>query len=370
MEQFEPINRQNAEKLSDYYKKCSFELCEYSVGTKLMWAELLQPAWAELAGCLVVRNVIKGETVYDYPVPGPGGDEDAALEAIEKLCVESETPLVISVVPESRAAKLLLRYPCARVSNLRTWKDYLYYREDLASFTGRRYSNQRNHVNKFKTSWPNAVFRPLTGADKAAIDRFWVDYEAEFSQRKSEQAVFELEQAKRRLDMVDEPWLCTGAVFDGEKIVALSMGEVCGDVLIIHLEKALYSYSGSYQMIVQSFSGYFGEGCTYINREDDAADKGIRASKMQYGPTRLAGKFRFEPQNELTLRVPEIPELTTGRLTLTALREEDIPAYNALVLDRERNRWWGYDDVAGLGGPVEERSFSRWPSRISSAIWR
>ena len=42
---------------------------------------------------------------------------------------------------------------------------------------------------------------------------------------------------------------------------------------------------------------------------------------------------------------------------LSALTEADIPAYNALVLDSERNRWWGYDDVGGLGGPVEERSF-------------
>ena len=53
----------------------------------------------------------------------------------------------------------------------------------------------------------------------------------------------------------------------------------------------------------------------------------------------------------------EIPELKTERLTLSALTEADIPAYNALVLDGERNRWWGYDDVGGLGGPVEERSF-------------
>ena len=43
--------------------------------------------------------------------------------------------------------------------------------------------------------------------------------------------------------------------------------------------------------------------------------------------------------------------------SLSALTEADIPAYNALVLDGERNRWWGYDDVGGLGGPVEERSF-------------
>ena len=44
-------------------------------------------------------------------------------------------------------------------------------------------------------------------------------------------------------------------------------------------------------------------------------------------------------------------------MTLSALTEADIPAYNALVLDGERNRWWGYDDVGGLGAPVEERSF-------------
>ena len=48
-----------------------------------------------------------------------------------------------------------------------------------------------------------------------------------------------------------------------------------------------------------------------------------------------------------------IPELKTERLTLSALTEADIPAYNALVLDADRNRWWGYDDVGGLGGRVE-----------------
>lgn len=37
----------------------------------------------------------------------------------------------------------------------------------------------------------------------------------------------------------------------------------------------------------------------WINREDDAADKGLRTSKLQYGPARLAPKYRFDPQNEL-----------------------------------------------------------------------
>ena len=84
---------------------------------------------------------------------------------------------------------------------------------------------------------------------------------------------------------------------------------------------------------------------------------GTADAKLQYGPAKLAPKYCFEPQNELLTHVRQIPELKTERLTLSALTPADIPAYNALVLDQERNRWWGYDDVGGLGGPVEENSF-------------
>ena len=62
-------------------------------------------------------------------------------------------------------------------------------------------------------------------------------------------------------------------------------------------------------------------------------------------------------RQELLRHVAEIPELKTERLTLSAITEADIPAYNVLVLDGDRNRWWGYDDVGGLGAPVTERSF-------------
>jgi len=156
MLEFKPVTKQEAPRLRRYYQTCEFGLCEYSVGTKLMWKAALHPAWAEIAGCLVVRNEIDGQVVFDYPVPGPEGDEDAALEAIENDCLERGIPPVISVVPECRAAKLLGRYPYVRVSDVRTWRDYVYYREDLQFFAGRRYSGQRNHINKFRSKWPDA----------------------------------------------------------------------------------------------------------------------------------------------------------------------------------------------------------------------
>ena len=141
------------------------------------------------------------------------------------------------------------------------------------------------------------------------------------------------------------------------RLLSLSLAERCGETLIIHIEKALYSCPGVYPATVQSFAQTFGQGSAWINREDDAADRGLRTSKLQYGPAELGSKYNFAPRNELITHVKAIPELKTERLTLTALREEDIPAYNALVLDTERNRWWGYDDVGGLTEPQTERSF-------------
>ena len=307
MLEFKPVTKQEAPRLRRYYQTCEFGLCEYSVGTKLMWKAALHPAWAEIAGCLVVRNEIDGQVVFDYPVPGPEGDEDAALEAIENDCLERGIPPVISVVPECRAAKLLGRYPYVRVSDVRTWRDYVYYREDLQFFAGRRYSGQRNHINKFRSKWPDAQFRPLTAADAPVTEQFWQDYEAEFPKDSNAKAKNELELAKKMLKMTGKPYFFTGGMFDGEKLIALSLAEKCGDTLIIHIEKALYSYTGVYPALVQAFADAFGDGCQWINREDDAADKGLRTSKLQYGPARLAPKYRFDPQNELLNHVQAIP---------------------------------------------------------------
>lgn len=357
MIQFKPVTKQDGNKLKKYYRDCDYGLCEYSVGTKMMWRTTWKYQWAEVAGCLVVHGVDEGRWIFDYPVAGPEGDETAALDAIDEVCVANGQVPLFTVVPECKVCSLTTRYPYLQVSNVRTWQDYVYYRQDLQLFAGRRYSGQRNHIKKFRSQWPDAEVRRLTAADAEVIERFWQDYEAEFPKGGNAKARDELALSKKMLRMIDKCWFIAGGMFDGEKLIALALAEKCGESLIIHIEKALYSYTGVYPTFVQAFADQFGDGCQWVNREDDAAERGLRTSKLQYGPAKLAGKFCFEPMNELQRHVAKIPELKTERLTLSALTEEDIPAYNALVLDGERNRWWGYDDVAGLGGPVEEHSF-------------
>lgn len=350
---FEPVTPQNAEKLRPYYINCDYRLCEYSVGVKLMWGSVLHPAFCEAAGCLIVRNEIDGRWQFDFPVAGPEGDVEAALTLIERYCTEQGVRPVISVVPEQEASRLFLRYPVVRLINERPWKDYIYRREDLAEFAGRHYSGQRNHINKFRKLCPDAEYVALTAADEPLLERFWQEYGAEFT-KESALAKSELRLAKEMLRHLSGDWFMAGGLLHEGRLVAISMGEKCGKTMQVHIEKALYSCPGAYPTMVQAFAQHCGEDVEYMNREDDARDKGLRTSKTQYLPVMLAGKLCFEVGSELD-RLREIPALHTERLTLDALREKDRAAYNALCLDEERNRLWGYDWRKDYDGrPVEE----------------
>ena len=65
---------------------------------------------------------------------------------------------------------------------------------------------------------------------------------------------------------------------------------------------------------------------------------------------------RFEVGCELDA-LRHIPELTTERLTLSPFTDADKASYNALCLDDQRNRWWGYDYRTDLKGPLTEDYF-------------
>ncbi|MBE6990634.1 MAG: GNAT family N-acetyltransferase [Ruminococcaceae bacterium] len=353
---FEKVTPQNAHVIRRYYENCDYRLCEYAAGTKVMWRGYLNPAFAEAAGCLVVCNCIGGKVEFDLPVPGPEGDMDAALTAIEDYCTQKGLRPVISVVPAEQTALLCGRYARVTLTNERVWKDYLYRAADMASFAGRRYSGQRNHINKFRKGYPQARFVELTTADAPRLDAFWEAYGAEFQKGDDPRAVRELANAREMFTLLDTGWFRTGALEVDGKLIAVCLAEKCGSTLVIHVEKALYSYEGVYPALVQAFAVRFGGDCQWINREDDARDKGLRTSKMQYLPAELGSKVHFAIGCELD-DWDAIPSLTTERLTLDALREADKTAYNALCLDDERNRWWGYDYRADLKGELTEEYF-------------
>ena len=244
-------------------------------------------------------------------------------------------------MPESQLHVVTSLFPRCETYYNRKYSDYVYLAQKLAEMSGRNYSSHRNHIKKFHTLYPDAVFRVFTNEDVPSVKRFLKRFSEVFD-ASSNSATDELRYSELMLERIGSScFRCGGFVLDGE-IISLCFCEKCGDTLIDHIEKALYEFEGIYPATVQAFLTEFGSDVKYFNREDDSGDKGLRRSKLQYKPHTVAHKYSVIVKNELSL-LNSYPELASERLTYNEILPSDITEYNRLCLDIDSNKYWGYD---------------------------
>lgn len=344
--EFRQLTPANIPDLKPYFQHQPFRLSNYSLGFHLMWHPYAKTAVAEAEGCLLIRMAYGGKICFAYPVH-PQADETAEFAALDKLeahCVETGTPLRLEAIPAERLTQMVVRYGRdMTLTNPRTWRDYLYTFSDFVEYAGKRFSGQRNHVSKFKRNYPDATFRQMQAEDSDRVHAFLKEYAERQYAKNSFIANEELHGSEALLKAFTELNLLGGILEHEGKIIAITLGEIVGDTLIVHVEKALVGYEGVYPSIAQAFA----RSCQrpellYINREDDAGDCGLRKSKLQYNPIRLLDKYAIVPRR-LIEELEGLPEITSERLVLRAVPAEDVHTYARLAKDRERNRLWGWD---------------------------
>ena len=104
--------------------------------------------------------------------------------------------------------------------------------------------------------------------------------------------------ALNSLRLFHELELKGGVLRAGGDIVAFTLGEpVCEDTFVVHIEKAYADIRGAYPMINQQFLEHEVSGYTYVNREDDTGEEGLRKAKLSYHPIFMAekGMVRVKP---------------------------------------------------------------------------
>ena len=352
--QFQKLKREDLPGLLPYFRAATTRLSSYAAGTQYIWHAYIGTRYAIEAGCLCLCECFKGSCYFYYPIAGEQGDAAAALSAIERYCRDKQVMLRFSNIPRAAFADLALRYAADLVvSDPRRWRDYLYDPENFRSYPGGAFAGQRNHVNKFRKACPDAAFAPLTAADMPEARAFMRAYDAERANRGEKLADEEMRGAISLLEQAGDLGLYCGILRAGGKIVGLSIGERCGDTLIVHVEKASRGVPGAYPALAQAFAQAFAGDAKYINREDDSGSLGMRKSKMQYRPVALANKYNLAVYRAID-RLHRLPELTSERLTLRGVRDEDADAYAALASDEVLNAYWGYlwrEDWTGQGTP-------------------
>ena len=74
--------------------------------------------------------------------------------------------------------------------------------------------------------------------------------------------------------------------------------QVTEDTFVVHIEKAFTDIEGAYTMINREFVRMLPEKYSYINREDDVGDLGLRKAKESYRPAMMYERYNADPKDE------------------------------------------------------------------------
>ena len=285
---FQRLTVDNMDRVRPLLGENRTRLCDLTEGCLLLWGDYYVKYFAVLDGVLYLKTDVPDVgTVYTLPQ----GDRRENYRPIVEECRRRGTGLRLYPVAADELSAVLAALPGATAEAERDGFDYLYRSEDLQYFRGKKLAGQRNHVNHFLRDNGNWSFRELTAADAEEAGRF-LDRYAEMNQKDSETFREDMRRTRELLTDYERYGVFGAALWAEGRMVGLSFGEVAGDTLFIHIEKADRACPGAYQMLVSQFARQFAaDGVAYINREDDTGDQGLRTSKLSYHPVALLEKY-------------------------------------------------------------------------------
>ncbi len=286
---FKKIELDDIPVLKEYFEAYPNRQCDRTAGAIAMWRDVYYNYYAVAEETIILSSKPDGKYSFSYPI---GKNPEKAIKELEAFCVEFSIPMRFFGVSPDEKNKLLSSYPESNFSSNRDRFDYLYEKDAILSLVGKKYSTQRNHINKFKKLYSDWNFEKITAENIPEIIEFTKGFTFN-SDEKAEEASKELELCCEVLENYDIFGMFGGALRINGKIAGYSIGEIIGDTLFCHIEKADISYHGAYQMVTNQFLRMYAENdkIRFVNREDDCGDEGLRKSKLSYNPIELIEKI-------------------------------------------------------------------------------
>lgn len=265
-------------------------ICDCTAGTTFMWREFFHIEYALAYDTLILRfRYLDGQYSFSFPL---GNNGEKCLVEIYDHCKTTGQTMRFNFTSTHDRNKILETFGDSNVISTadRDWFDYIYNAPDLINLSGKKYHGQKNHVNKFKKTYPNYKFVEI---DFSNIPRV-IDYLNYHLSKFPKEGIYikaETQGIYEALNNYDTYGMCGGFIEVDGVIAGISMGELLGDTLYVHVEKADTGFPGAYAILTNEFARAFVKHDTlYINREEDMGEEGLRISKLSYHPAFLSEK--------------------------------------------------------------------------------
>lgn len=288
---FKDVTIRDKDTITQYTMNSCRRNCDLSFSNLCSWRFLYNTQFAIVDGFLIFKFWAAGELAYMMPV-GEGDLKKVLGELIEDARREGG-PFCMLGVCSCMCEDLEAIMPGQFTFTAdRDYADYIYLRSDLATLKGKKFQSKRNHINKFRNTYPDYEYLPITPERVSEC----LQLEAEWCKAndcdQQEGTGNERRALIYALEHFEELGLTGGLLRVDGKIVAFTFGmPINKETFGVSVEKADTNIDGAYAMINYEFANHIPEQYIYMNREEDLGIEGLRKAKLSYQPVTILEKY-------------------------------------------------------------------------------
>lgn len=293
MLEFRDLELSDRDLFRKYLGDYPFNTYEYSFTTLYLWRRFSRIEHAIYKGALILKKTLKKcGSCFMQPVGYADENLRDIVDTLYEIKQGDGVDCLLRDVEEGFLEKLKRIYGARLLwSEDERNFDYIYDARELATLSGRKWHDKRNHYNQFVKSYNYSlkdIAEPGVLDDCIEFARAWQANRGECS----EQLVAELAGTADVLKNAEYLGLAGMALYVGDEIAGFTIGEqVNPRMAIIHIEKADPRFKGVYAFINKTFVERYFSSVTYINREEDLGIEGLRRAKASYNPIKLEKKY-------------------------------------------------------------------------------
>ena len=307
MIKFKDLSTADKDLIQSYTLYGERQNCDLSFANLISWKFLYNTQFAIVDDYLVFRFYTGHHLAYMMPIPKPTPSADGILRVVS--CDECSVNVIKAIRNDSIAMghPFLMMGVCNYMVDLiedtfpdtfevkanRNYADYIYTREKLINLSGKKLQSKRNHINKFKTLYPNYEYKTLTQEMIPECIRLEQQWRSKAQDDKSFDRSMdeELRSMTRAFHRWDRLGLLGGTIWVEDQLIAFTFGcPINQSTFDVCVEKADTTFEGAFAIINQEFLKHLPEQYFYINREEDMGDEGLRYAKLSYKPDILLEK--------------------------------------------------------------------------------
>ncbi len=293
---FKKITPENMKEVWDILKNEPGRTTDFSYGGVLMWVDFFHYEYTIYKNTLFIKGVVENDMekpAFSLPIGELPLNESVRL--LKEYCEVQNIQLEFSAIPEYALEDFKKLEP-VMIEELTDWGDYLYNAEPLATVAGKKMSKKRNHVHQFENKYPDATWEWMTPENAHLAMEFMDIFDMEGDSTEMAAAERQLSRDLIKRCAEGDENLQGMILFAEGKVCAYTIGDIKGDTLFVHVEKATRNAVGSYEMINYLFAREIKSKypeIQFINREDDAGDIGLRMAKESYHPVEILKKYNI-----------------------------------------------------------------------------